>query len=117
VRISRLGITRTVFVFKNFVIKIPNTRYRHRYFIEGCLANWTERQASKNLKHFPDSYKIIAPTYFCSWFGLIQIQKRAIQLDRELTEEEKEIFSDLTKDIKSDNVGWINDKLVCFDYA
>lgn len=60
---------------------------------------------------------MVAPSLFCTWFGLIQIQKKVSVLSRELTRDEIKTFSDLTTDTKGNNFGYIKNRLVCLDYA
>lgn len=117
-KINKRGITRIVFIFKNFVIKIPNFRYKHNHFLQGCYANWSEREYTKNFKCLPQFYNLIAPSYFCSWFGLIQIQAKCQPKLEDLTEEEKLIYINLCgTDNKKENFGWYKKRLVCLDYV
>lgn len=115
--INSRGVTRLVFVFRHFVIKVPRLNYGHTNFLCGCLSNWKERQFYKNFKNLPDYGNLIIPTLWCSWFGLISIQKRALKLNRELTLEEIKKFSKVCTDIKSANFGIYNGNLVCIDYG
>ena len=111
------GVTRIVFVFDSFVIKIPNFLYSHQNFLNGCLSNWSERKFTKDFKDIPYySYKI-CPTVFASWFGLFSIQPRAIVLKRELTDEELKDFKYITPETKLVNFGYYEGRLVCLDYA
>lgn len=120
-KIDLKGCTRIVFIFKYIVIKIPNFQYEHSHFLIGCTSNWEERKYYKshiniiyenNLAHF------VAPSLWCSWFGLIQIQAKCEPLLRDLTEEECEFFQSLCKgDNKKENFGWYKGKLVCVDYG
>lgn len=90
------------------------------HFLQGCYANWSERNYYKinikaiyenNMSHY------VAPSYFCSWFGIIQIQARAKELKRDLTEGEKKFYKPLCwGDNKKENFGWYDNKLVCIDY-
>ena len=48
--IIKRGINRIVFVFGSFVVKIPR-HYSHYHFLQGCFANWAERQYCKNKKN------------------------------------------------------------------
>lgn len=111
---NRQGITRLVFVFRKFVIKIPNFTNCQRHFLQGCIANVIERDTYKSWK---GNNNHLAPSYFCSWFGLIQIQAKAEILDRHLTEEEVIKFEHITSDIKGSNFGIYKNRLVCVDYA
>lgn len=114
----KYGITRIVILVGNYAIKIPNFTYSHQHFLNGCIANWSERVYTKMYKNADcDFYSKIAPTIFCIWFGLISIQKRVILLDRSLTEAECIYFKDQTSDIKGTNFGYLNEKIVCIDYA
>lgn len=121
ISINRQGITRTVILTRNWAIKLPNNRYQHYHFLQGCSANWRERQLTKTGERYNgdnDFYKLITPTIFCSWFGLISIQRRCQPLTRNLSLEEVEIFKNLTTDIKKENFGINKDgELVCLDYA
>lgn len=119
-KINKKGITRIVFIFNKIVIKIPNYSYQHSHFLQGCLDNWNERKYTKYWKNCKDCdlYDKIAPTYFCSWFGLFQIQAKCEPKLENLTMSEREIYKVLCgTDIKKENFGYLNNKLVCIDYA
>lgn len=118
-KLNKQGVTRLVFIFRRFVIKIPNFTVQHDHFLSGCCANWNERKRWKIFHpcNDVDFGKKIAPTLFCSWFGLIQIQARCEILHRHLSEEEVEYFKDVTTDIKCQNFGYYKGRLVCVDYA
>jgi hypothetical protein len=116
--INKNGVTRLVFVFKDYVVKTPKFTYSHSHFLNGCYANWSERMFCKvwrNCKK-PNLYRLVAPTIWCSWFGLIQIQRKVVILDRNLTARETKRFSCICSDIKIDNFGHYNGRLVCVDY-
>lgn len=115
-KIIKKGVTRLVFLVGNYAVKIPNFTVQHSHFLQGCYANWSERQYTKMFKGM-NEYNKIAPTYFCSFFGLVSIQRRVIELDRHLTEEEVKYFEHQTSDIKCANFGWLNGNLVCIDYV
>lgn len=65
------GITRTVFVFKNKVLKIPTFR-EWRLFLHGLIANISEGDISKNLNSRND----LAKVYYYSKLGLFLIMER-----------------------------------------
>lgn len=114
------GITRIVILFGSYAIKIPNFTNCHDHFLKGCCANWSERGLTILSKKWKDSHHLkdkIAPTIFCSWFGLVSIQVRVEPLQFHLTEEQREDFKCLTTDIKKENFGYLNGKMVCIDYA
>jgi len=119
--IIKSGITRIVFVFKNFVIKIPNFNYSHHHFLQGCYANWSERKYYKNFKstdYEENMVEHVAPSYFCSYFGLLQFQAKCEPKLEDLTEEQKEFFKPLcSTDNKKENFGWYEGRLVCLDYV
>lgn len=112
------GCTRLVFLIGKYAIKIPNFTYSHHHFLIGCKSNWYERELYKMSKGL-DYRNLMCKSYFCSWFGLIQIQERVKELDRDLTEDEIITYKDICKsDIKKENFG-IDSKgnLVCIDYG
>ena len=113
-QIVNKGITRLVILIGDYAIKIPNYRYEHNHFLKGCTANWNEREFYKNRC----SMRLwVAPSYFCSWFGLFQIQARCIEMDRHLTNKEKSFYKPLCgTDFKKENFGYYKDRLVCLDY-
>lgn len=112
------GATRLVFVFRHFVIKVPRLNYGHTNFLHGCLSNWKEREFYKNFKNIPTTHKdLIIPTLWCSWFGLFQIQRRAEVLSRELTKQEIRKFKKVCTDIKKENFGVYEGKIICIDYG
>lgn len=117
--INRSGITRIVFLIGDLAVKIPNFTLNHRHFLQGCYANWSERTCYKYWRkcNYSELYELVCPSYFCSWFGLIQVQKRISSLDRELTKEEIYRFKGICgQDIKKENFGYHRGKVVCLDY-
>lgn len=112
--LKRNGVTRIVLLIGGWAIKIPNFTCQMNHFLLGCYSNWRERQY---WKAFKGTNIQIAPSYWCSWFGLIQIQKRLLPLERDLTKEEVEYFKDITTDIKMQNFGLYEKRIVCVDYV
>ena len=118
----KIGITRFVFLIGSFAIKIPRfslkmTNYGHSNFLQGCLANWKERMNYIYFKSIPEIQPLMVPSIWCSWFGLIQVQRRAEPLRRELTKVEANIMSKICTDLKSVNFGIYEGNLVCLDYG
>jgi hypothetical protein len=115
------GVVRIVFVFKSIVIKIPNFRYSHNHFLQGCCANWKERKYCKDFKdanYEGNMYEYVAPSFYCSIFGLIQIQAKCEPMLEDLKEEQKIFYKPLCgTDNKKENFGWYKNRLVCLDYA
>lgn len=108
------GTTRIVFVFDKFVVKIPNFLVEHRHFVYGCYCNLSERSISKTTMDITK----IAYSYFCSWFGLFQIQAKCKPKLEDLTQKEIDDYEHLhTGDYKKQNFGYYNGTLVCLDYA
>lgn len=114
------GVTRLCFLIGNYVIKIPNFTYCHKHFLQGCYVNWSERNYYKtNIKadYKDNMVKHVSPSYFCSWFGLFQIQAKCSPKKEDLTEIERKFFEPLCcGDNKKENFGYYNGKLVCLDY-
>ena len=114
--LDRKGVTRLVLIFKNFVVKVPNFTYSHNHFLQGCAANWQERYYYKKIAKYVDNPPV-SPSYFCSWFGLIQIQAKCEPLNRYLTRKEEKYFKEICNgDIKKENFGYYKNELVCLDY-
>ncbi len=119
-KIDRKGITRIVFIFDKFVIKIPNFLHQHDHFLIGCVANWSERCVTKIFSKMDDKTLIwkVVPTLWCSWFGLIQVQAKCEPKLEDLTDEEIEFYRDFCgTDSKKENFGWYKGRLVCLDYG
>ena len=120
-KIDLKGSTRIVLVFNKIVIKIPNFLYCHQHFLKGCYANWSERDYYKI--HIKATYENnmshhVVPSYFCSWFGLIQIQAKCEPMLEHLTPKQMLFYKPLCgTDNKKENFGWYKGKLVCLDYA
>lgn len=114
------GITRKVILIFNLAIKLPNISYGHSNFLQGCYANWSERKYCKDFKNADyeeNLYKYVAPSYFCSWFGLLQIQARCEINKIDLTSDQEKIFKSLCgTDMKKENFGYYKGRLVCLDY-
>ena len=111
------GITRIVICIGKYAFKIPNFRYSHKHFLQGCLANAKERDYFKNHKYKGGMVDYVSPSLFCSTFGLIQIQYRCFPKKEDLTKKEKEFFKPLCGlDNKKENSGYYKNKLVCLDY-
>lgn len=119
-KINRQGVTRIVILIGEYAIKIPNFTVCHKHFLQGCYANWSERDYYKNSinKQYENNMvEWVAPSYFCLWFGLVQIQARCIPLLKNLNEEQREFYKPLVwGDNKKENFGWYKGKLVCLDY-
>lgn len=110
----RKGITRIVIPVGRVVFKFPRLGVGQINFLTGCLANLKERQKTKW-----GIYKnLIAPSLWCSWGGLCQIQRKINILSRPLSNKEWKSFKILTDDTKPNNFGYTKEgKLVCCDYG
>ncbi len=120
-KIDLKGTTRIVFLTKKYAIKIPNFKYCHQYFLQGCYANWSERNYYKihsKANYENNMSEWVVPSYWCSWFGLIQIQAKCKPMLRDLTKKEKDFYHPLCgTDNKKENFGWYKERLVCLDYV
>lgn len=138
-KLNRTGITRIVFEFKTFVIKIPNFSYSWRHFLTGIIANISENIAWKNadkcdiflVTNYFGNYEkrsdLLCPVKWCSWGGWFLIMEKA---DMERHENEVRSLPDdsskfsysnwinsaLAGDDKADNYGYYKNRLVKIDY-
>lgn len=113
------GITRIVFYIGNYAIKIAHPFNNHCHFLYGCYANNNERRYCRMVKGVENNkfYNLVAPSLYCSLFGVFQIQRRCIVNTVELTKSELRKFKDLHGgDTKPNNFGFLDGKLVCLDY-
>ncbi len=135
-RIVTTGITRTVFIFKNFVIKVPKIRYGWYYFLLGLCGNIEEKKTWEAIKDNPDYNKLLCPIKWASKSGLIVIMEKADVegWDREVGSKfdqtddwylrkvlngmlyKKWIDAGFGGDDKSDNYGYYKGRLVKVDY-
>jgi hypothetical protein len=119
---TALGATRRVFIFKTFVIKVPNTQ-EYKLFLHGILANLQEKVFSQMNR--PD----LARVKFCDKLGLFLIMERAEVLDiinldwLKFKEDLEERYKDdemkelMLSDAKPCNWGYIDGELVKIDYG
>lgn len=101
-----------------YAFKIPNFSHGHGNFLNGCYANWSERKYYKdfiNADYENNLVHLVSPSYFCSWFGLLQIQAKCEPVYEELNNIEKYLPLCGT-DSKKENFGYFKGKLVCLDY-
>ena len=112
------GVTRLVFKIGNYVIKIPNFTYSHINFLNGCYANYSERSWYKTSRYnLPEENIKLAPSIFCLYFGLFQIQKYCKPLQRNLTDFELKYFESVRGgETKKENFGYYKNYIVCVDY-
>lgn len=134
--VNQRGITRIVFVFKNFVVKIPRFTYSWEHFLKGLIANMHEGKTWKYCKYSKQDRKLLCPVIWHSWGGWILIMKRA-DVKRHMeevyalpplpegTDSEKELQARYKKwidegfggDDKCDSYGYIGNNLVKIDYG
>ena len=112
----RKGTNRIVFCIGRYAFKMPNFTYSQDLFVRGCYSNLRERKLYKQFKSF--NYDL-CPSFFCSWFGLLQIQLRC---QSPVTPEVVDLFNVykklfLVSDIKADNIGVYKNKAYIIDYA
>lgn len=115
------GCTRTVFVFKNYVIKIP-TFLSYSLFLNGLLANMQEGEFSKIERD--DLGKV----YYYNKFGLFLIMKKYYIVDNNCNAEkllsfledkykDDDMRSFMLRDFKPSNWGVYKNKFVKIDYG
>lgn len=114
------GTSRTVFLTGKYAIKFATIKYGWQLFLYGCYGNASERKYYK--LHSKADYEgnlsgFVAPSLFCSWFGLIQVQIRCEPINRKMSKSEYKFFSPICSDNKTENFGILNGKLVCLDYV
>lgn len=110
--LERKGVTRLVFIFKDFVVKIPNFTCQWNHFLSGLIGNMEEFKTWKYNKS-----ELLCPILWASWGGWILIMKRV-----EVCTYEDEIdytpwvTAGFGGDDKPDNYGYLDNKLVKIDY-
>jgi hypothetical protein len=111
------GAYRITILIGNYAIKIANFLHSQKAFVYGCYCNISERAYCITYNEYQNHYEKVAPSLFCSWLGIFQIQKRCEVLNRDLTLEEIEEYKYLHNgDIKKENFGYYEGELVCLDY-
>lgn len=105
------GIHRTVYrcrIRNDLVVKVENGDYRY-------FANVMEQKFWNDHQDYDKVARWLAPCEYLSPDGRILLQKRAEPLrDKDMKPDKLPAF--LT-DVKPDNFGWLNDRIVCVDYA
>jgi hypothetical protein len=123
-KINRKGVTRIVFVFKTFVVKIPNFTCQWNHFLKGIIGNIEE---SKTWEYNSGEYEngnsyLLCPVLWCSWGGWVLVMKRAetftyeeweAMIDTDIREHKKHFSGDDTMS----NYGMIDGRIVKIDYA
>lgn len=125
-RVNTTGITRTVFIFKNFVVKVPALRWSYNIwycFLRGLCANIEESRTWKIfIVHEPEKALLLCPVIWCSYGGWILIMKKA-DVEKWVKESEllnwsyvAHINAGIGGDDKPDNYGYYENRLVKIDY-
>ena len=115
------GCTRIVFVFKKFVIKIPNLLVQYDHFLYGLLANLQE-------KNMYGKHKDLAKVFYCNKLGIFLIMEKAEVVSNDidigefcdlLTDKYKDdkLKEFMLSDWKPSNWGYIRGRLVKIDYG
>lgn len=118
-KLVRTGITRDVLLIGRWAIKFPNTRYSWRHFTEGLLANMTEASTwhgysgSIDPEARAESQKL-CPVLWSSWGGWIVVMPRVLPMVGTLSTFHVPWF---VTDVKEDNFGILDGRVVCVDYA
>lgn len=118
--VFKKGTNRAVLLLGNYAIKIPVVTNGHLLFLHGCCANYKERAYCKMMKNVENNkfYDLVAPSIFCSLFGLFQVQKRCDEVPFPITEEQLLRFDAVRGgECKTQNFGLYKGRLVCLDYG
>lgn len=115
----RTGITRTVLLVGRWAIKWPNTRYAWRHTVEGLLANMTEASTWGGYSKCVDPQvreeaKKLCPVLWCGLGGLLLVMRRAEPMEGVLSTYH---VPGWVTDVKPDNFGVLEGRVVCVDYA
>lgn len=122
-KIIKTGSNRLVFIFKNFVIKIPFPPRlgKHRTwknFITGILANMNEYDTWRWNKYRSEIIEKLCPIIYSNCFGLMNIMRKAnLFQEEEFNNLCTEDYADVCSDIHINNFGELNGKLVVIDYG
>lgn len=113
---NTLGITRTVFLSKNYVFKVPCMRYGWRIFLNGLLANIQEKSFGTA------GLQGMCPVLWGDRFGFLIIMPRCEENLKQLSDEEYNKFINRENYIipvenKADSFGILNGELVAVDYG
>lgn len=108
-KVNQQGVTRIVFLTKNYAIKMPRIRYGWKHFIQGVYSNLSEHECWSISKN--ENY--LCPVLF-SFGGFIIIMPRLkiCGTDREV----KDVVQEEGDDFKPCNYGHYKGKVVCVDY-
>jgi len=108
------GATRTVYVGKKYVYKVPHCTYSWKNFLMGMLANDQEQVFSK----VEDLNEALCPVLFGLPLGLLVVMPRCDVLT---TEEYVKHREDLLKvplvEQKRNSFGWYQGRIVGIDYG
>lgn len=105
------GITRVVFIFDTFVVKLPRI-YKWTMFLQGLISNMNEKFWWKHTKD-----PRLCPVLFTSIGGFFLIMKRAT-LIKDVDRTEMYVkFEGLPLDLNPSNFGTINGEIVLIDYG
>lgn len=122
-RITFKGVTRIVFLFKTFVIKIPALHNGWCCFLRGLVGNINEGQTWRwnSGKYEKGKSHLLCPVIWTSWGGWILVMKRAkiyttVEWDN-IDCDVREHTNNFAGDDKVCNYGFYQGKLVKIDYA
>ncbi len=119
-QIKTNGVTRLVFVFSTFVIKVPKPRH-WRNFLRGLIGNINEGDTWKwnSGKYEKGTSHLLCPVIWSMWGGWLLIMKRAEPIT---TKQEGEVFRQddwalFKGDDSLSNYGLLDGVCVKIDYA
>lgn len=106
------GITRTVLLFGGYAVKVPQHRYGWRKFLQGLLANDQEAMWWRETRD-----ERLCPVLWSLPLGLMLVQRRVERNARAEELPPRVDLDGLPLDYKPDNFGWLDGRLVLFDYG
>lgn len=113
------GVTRCVLLTSRYAIKFVRMR-NMLHFLQGCYANWSERHLCRQFKTMKGHplCDMVAPSLWCSYFGLVQIQVRVEVCTTMLSNAELIRLERVRNgETKHTNFGYYQGRIVCLDYA
>lgn len=109
------GTNRIVILVGKYAFKFPNIFNGHLLFLYGCYSNYSERDFCKKFRDMPEFYNLVAPSLFCSWFGLLEVQVRCEEV-LSISDSDLRRLESVNGESKPINYGTYKNNLVCVDY-
>lgn len=115
------GVTRIVFQFDNFVIKIPKFTHSWSHFLLGLIHNMNENKIWKwqiNPNNLDAKPELLCPIIYASFGGWFLVMEKAVVCEwEEELDYKKWIDAGFGGDDKPPNYGYFETRIVKIDYA